>query len=88
MKGFAGTVPGQNAAELLPEMRARHAGAAAIAWQELMSYLALGGAGDSALERLCCALAGGPRPAEVAFGTGPACSRRAGSRAWSGNPAT
>ena len=34
-----------------------------------MSYPALGGAGDSALERLCCALAGGARPGKVAFGT-------------------
>jgi acetylornithine deacetylase len=74
------TLPGQDAAELLrevqafaatellPEMRARHPGAA-IAWRELMSYPALGGAGDSAIERLCCALAGGTPPAKVAFGT-------------------
>jgi acetylornithine deacetylase len=74
------TLPGQDAAELLrevqafadtellPEMRARHPGAA-IAWRELMSYPALGGAGGSAIERLCCALAGGAPPSKVAFGT-------------------
>jgi acetylornithine deacetylase len=55
-------------AELLPEMRARHP-ETAIEWRELMSYPALGGAGDSAIERLCCALAGGGPPAKVAFGT-------------------
>jgi acetylornithine deacetylase len=49
-------------------MRACHPGAA-IAWRELMSYPALGGAGDSGIERLCCALAGGARPIKVAFGT-------------------
>jgi len=56
------------AAELLPEMRARHPDAA-IEWQELMSYPALGGAGESAIERLCGELAGGGPPAKVAFGT-------------------
>jgi acetylornithine deacetylase len=55
-------------AELLPEMRARHP-EAAIEWRELMRYPALGGVGDSAIERLCTALAGGGPPAKVAFGT-------------------
>ena len=55
-------------AELLPEMRARHPDAA-IEWQELMSYPALGGAGHSAIEELCTALVGGGPPAKVAFGT-------------------
>ena len=55
-------------AELLPEMRARHPGAA-IEWCELMSYPALGGGGHSAIEELCTALAGGGPPAKVAFGT-------------------
>jgi acetylornithine deacetylase len=74
------TLPGQDAAallaevqafaeaELLPQMRARHPGAG-IEWRELMSYPALGGAGDSMLERLCCELAGGARPGKVPFGT-------------------
>jgi acetylornithine deacetylase len=74
------TLPGQAAAallaevqgfaeaELLPEMRARHPGAG-IAWRELMSYPALGGTGDSALERLCCELTGAARPGKVPFGT-------------------
>ncbi|HSA81140.1 MAG TPA: M20/M25/M40 family metallo-hydrolase, partial [Geminicoccaceae bacterium] len=51
-----------------PEMRARHPGAA-ITWQELMSYPALGGAGESAIERLCCEIAHGAPPTKVAFGT-------------------
>jgi acetylornithine deacetylase len=74
------TLPGQDPAallrevqafaetELLPEMRARHP-EAALEWQELMSYPALGGARDSKIERLCTELAGGGRPAKVAFGT-------------------
>jgi acetylornithine deacetylase len=74
------TLPGQDAAallaevqafveaELLPEMRARHPGAT-IAWQELMSYPALGGTGDSAFERLCCEVAGATRPSKMPFGT-------------------
>ena len=74
------TLPGQDAAallaevqafaeaELLPAMRARHPGAA-IAWRELMSYPALGGAGQAGFERLCCELAGGGAPRKVAFGT-------------------
>ena len=71
------TLPGQDAAallaeiqafaegELLPEMRARHPGAT-IAWQELMSYPALGGADGSAFERLCCAAAGADAPGQGA----------------------
>jgi acetylornithine deacetylase len=74
------TLPGQDPAallsevqsfadtELLPEMRARHP-EAGIAWQELMSYPALGGAGDTAIERLCCAVAGAACPVKVPFGT-------------------
>ncbi len=74
------TLPGQDPAallgevrafaetELLPEMRARHPDAA-IEWWELMSYPALGGVGNSAIERLCGELAGGGPPARVAFGT-------------------
>jgi acetylornithine deacetylase len=74
------TLPGQDpaallrevqafaSAELLPEMRARHPGAA-IEWRELMDYPALGGAGQSAIERLCTELSGGGPPAKVAFGT-------------------
>ncbi|HEX5796445.1 MAG TPA: acetylornithine deacetylase [Geminicoccaceae bacterium] len=74
------TLPGQDAAallaevqrfaetELFPDMRASHPGAG-IAWRELMSYPALGGAGDSALELLCCELAGAARPGKVPFGT-------------------
>ena len=49
-------------------MRARHPDAA-IGWQELMSYPALGGTGESAIERLCSGLAGDDPPAKVAFGT-------------------
>jgi acetylornithine deacetylase len=55
-------------AELLPEMRARHP-EAAIEWGELIGYPALGGDPGSAIEKLCCALAGGAPPAKVAFGT-------------------
>jgi acetylornithine deacetylase len=74
------TLPGQDAGaifaeiqsfaegELLPEMRARHP-TAAIEWQELMNYPALGGSGGSAIERLCCRLAGTSRAGKVAFGT-------------------
>jgi acetylornithine deacetylase len=74
------TLPGQDAGaifaeiqsfaegELLPEMRARHPGAA-IEWQELMSYPALGGSGGSAIEQLCCRLAGASLAGKVAFGT-------------------
>jgi acetylornithine deacetylase len=49
-------------------MRTRHPDAT-IEWRELMSYPALGGTGESAIERLCSALAGDDPPAKVAFGT-------------------
>jgi acetylornithine deacetylase len=54
--------------ELLPAMR-RVSPAAGIAWQELMSYPALGGANGAAIEEVCCRLTGTERPIKLAFGT-------------------
>ena len=53
---------------LLPSMRARSP-AAGIAWQELMSYPALGGAARAGIEEVCCRLTGTQAPVKLAFGT-------------------
>ena len=73
------TLPGQDPARCSrdPRLRggtllprdARPPPAAGIAWQELMSYPALGGTADAGIERLCCRLAGTAAPIKVAFGT-------------------
>jgi acetylornithine deacetylase len=53
---------------LLPAMR-RVSPAAGIAWQELMSYPALGGANGAGIEEVCCRLTGTEQPIKLAFGT-------------------
>jgi acetylornithine deacetylase len=53
---------------LLPAMR-RVSPGAGIAWQELMSYPALGGANGAGIEELCCRLTGTERPIKLAFGS-------------------
>jgi acetylornithine deacetylase len=55
-------------AALLPVMRAVSP-AAGIAWQELMSYPGLGGAGTTRIENLCARLTGSEQPLKLAFGT-------------------
>ena len=53
---------------LLPAMH-RVSPAAGIAWQELMSYPALGSANGAGIEELCCQLTGTEQPIKLAFGT-------------------
>jgi acetylornithine deacetylase len=43
--------------------------ATGIAWQELMSYPALGLADGAGIEELCCRLTGTEQPIKLAFGT-------------------
>jgi acetylornithine deacetylase len=43
--------------------------AAGIAWQELMSYPALGGTARAGIEQVCCRLTGTRAPIKLAFGT-------------------
>jgi acetylornithine deacetylase len=56
------------AASLLPAMRAV-APAAAIEWQELMSYPGLGSAVTAPIEQMCSRLTATARPIKLAFGT-------------------
>ena len=56
------------AASLLPAMRAV-APAAAIEWQELMSYPGLGSAVTAPIEQVCSRLTATARPIKLAFGT-------------------
>ena len=53
---------------LLPAMRAVFP-AAGIAWQEQMSYPALGVTNGAAIEEVCCRLTGTEQPIKLAFGT-------------------
>jgi acetylornithine deacetylase len=53
---------------LLPAMRAVSP-AAGIAWQEQMSYPALGVTNGAAIEEVCCRLTGTEQPIKLAFGT-------------------
>jgi acetylornithine deacetylase len=53
---------------LLPAMRSVSP-ATGIAWQELMSYPALGLADGAGIEELCCRLTGTEQPIKLAFGT-------------------
>ncbi len=53
---------------LLPAMGARSP-AAGIAWEELMSYPALGGTARPGIEEVCCRLTGTRTPIKLAFGT-------------------
>ena len=64
---FAG-IRGWAERTLLPAMRAVFPGAD-IAWQELMSYPALGVATGATIEEVCCRLTGTERPIKLAFGT-------------------
>ena len=64
---FAG-IRGWAERTLLPAMRAVFPGAG-IAWQELMSYPALGVTTGAAIEEVCCRLTGTERPIKLAFGT-------------------
>jgi acetylornithine deacetylase len=56
------------ARRLLPEMRTVSP-AAAIEWQELMSYPGLGSTIAAPIEEECCRLTGTERPIKLAFGT-------------------
>ena len=53
---------------LLPPMRALSP-AAGIAWEELMSYPALGSTDQADIEEVCCQLTGTQAPVKLAFGT-------------------
>jgi acetylornithine deacetylase len=53
---------------LLPAMRAASP-AAGIAWQEQMSYPALGVTTGATIEDVCCRLTGTEQPIKLAFGT-------------------
>jgi acetylornithine deacetylase len=53
---------------LLPLMRGRSP-EARIAWQELMSYPALGGTARAGIEEVCCGLTGTRAAVKLAFGT-------------------
>ena len=72
---------------LLPTMRALSP-AAGIAWQELMSYPALGGATRAGIEEVCCRLTGTQAPIKLAFGTEAGHYATRGSRPWCAAPAT
>ena len=61
--------------------------AAGIAWQELMSYPALGGATRAGIEEVC-ALTGTQAPIKLAFGTEAGHYAARGSRPWCAAPAT